>query len=189
LRLEQNETTVAIGIFWSIFIPQNNVFDLGDGSAPYKIAINLDRFQVIDRHTVFQFHLIESAVCTICFTFFHIDVAVDHDGHVTTELQKRIVMAALLVLGQTSITAAGMQQILGSGIHVHTFLFFPFFFQFNLLAFMMMVCCGDGTDSIFECHTLVTGNSDMEPLCLPCFPVQRRPWSVQSVPATSLIHA
>jgi hypothetical protein len=37
--------------------------------------------------------------------------------------------------------------------------------------------------------TLVTGNSGMEPLCLPCFPAWRGPWSVQSTSATSLIHA
>jgi hypothetical protein len=42
------------------------------------------------------------------------------------------------------------------------------------------------------CHSntsLVTGNSGTQPLHLPCFPVQHRPWSVQSAPATSLIHA
>jgi hypothetical protein len=35
--------------------------------------------------------------------------------------------------------------------------------------------------------TLVTGNSGMEPPCLPEFLAQCRPWLVQSVPATSLI--
>jgi hypothetical protein len=142
------------------------VFDLGDGSAPYKMAIDLDRFQVIDLDTRFQCHpiksaarfqvihldtrfqshLIKSAACSVHFIFCHIDVAVDHSRHVTTELQKRVVMAAL-VLGQTSITAAGMQQILGSVAFISTCSrFFPFFFHFNLLAFMTMVCCGDGAD-------------------------------------------
>jgi hypothetical protein len=37
--------------------------------------------------------------------------------------------------------------------------------------------------------TLATGNSGTEPLHLPCFLAWHRPWSVQSAPTTSLIHA
>ena len=77
---------------------------------PYEKAINLNRFQVMDCDTRLHFHPFELAVCPVYFIFCHIDVVIlDHYGHVIIELQKRIMMAAL-VLGQISITAGGILQ-------------------------------------------------------------------------------